>query len=277
MSLSIADAIRQAEVPDSDTPELDKEVLLCHVLNKDRAYLFTWPERILEQSQYDAFSILLERRNNGEPIAYLTGVREFWSLPLKVHPSTLIPRPDTERLVEVALELLPNKPTNVVDLGTGTGAIALALASERPLWSVMGIDQSEEAVELAKDNARINDLDRVAFKVGSWCEGLNPDSVDLMVSNPPYIAETDPHLSQGDVRFEPLSALVAAQNGLSDIVDIAQQSRVCLRLQGWLIVEHGFEQASDVRQIFKDCDYRDVTSYQDLSGNDRVTVGCWLG
>lgn len=277
MSRAIADVLRQAVLPESDTPELDKEVLLCHVLNKDRAYLYTWPEKALDQTQVSAFSALLRRRNNGEPIAYITGTREFWSLPLKVHPSTLIPRPDTERLVEVALELTPNKALNVVDLGTGTGAIALALASERELWSVIGIDQSEEAVCLAKENANLNGLERVQFRQGSWCAGLAADSVDLIVSNPPYIAETDPHLSQGDVRFEPLSALVAAQNGLSDIVEIAKQSSLCLKPQGWLMVEHGFEQASDVRKIFSGCGYGEVTSYQDLSGNDRVTVGRWLG
>lgn len=277
MSRAIADVLRQAALPESDTPELDKEVLLCHVLNKDRAYLYTWPEKELDQSQMSAFSALLNRRNSGEPIAYITGTREFWSLPLKVHPSTLIPRPDTERLVEVALELTSDNALSVVDLGTGTGAIALALASERVLWSVMGVDQSEDAVCLAKENARLNQLERVRFRKGSWCDGLAPVSVDLIVSNPPYIAETDPHLSQGDVRFEPLSALVAAQNGLSDIVDIAKQSSLCLKPQGWLMVEHGFEQASDVRKIFSGCGYGEVMSYQDLSGNDRVTVGRWQG
>lgn len=277
MTISIVDLLRQADLPGSDTPSLDKEVLLCHVLNKDRAYLYTWPEKKLDQSQVTAFLALLERRNTGEPVAYLTGTREFWSLPLKVHPSTLIPRPDTERLVEVALELTSHQPLNVVDLGTGTGAIALALASERELWTVTGIDQSQEAVCLATDNATLNQLERVAFEVGSWCDGLTPESVDLIVSNPPYIAASDPHLTQGDVRFEPLSALVAAQNGLSDIVEIAKQSSACLKPDGWLMVEHGFEQAANVRQIFKGCGYGEVTSYQDLSGNDRVTVGRWLG
>ncbi|MFD2231468.1 peptide chain release factor N(5)-glutamine methyltransferase [Alkalimarinus sediminis] len=277
MTVSIAELLRQAVLPESDTPELDKEVLLCYVLNKDRAYLYTWPEKTLDDAQLASFSSLLERRNSGEPIAYITGIREFWSLPLNVHPSTLIPRPDTERLVEVALELLPNKPLTVVDLGTGTGAIALALASEREQWSITGIDQSEEAVSLAKKNADLNQLQRVAFKVGSWCDSLAPESVDLIVSNPPYIAESDPHLTQGDVRFEPLTALVAAENGLSDIVDIAKQSSVCLKFHGWLMVEHGFEQASAVRQIFKGCGYGQVASYQDLSGNDRVTVGRWQG
>ncbi|WP_250655025.1 peptide chain release factor N(5)-glutamine methyltransferase [Alkalimarinus coralli] len=277
MSVSIADVLRQSELPESETPALDKEVLLCHVLNKDRTYLFTWPEKTLDEQQLSAFYALLERRQKGEPVAYLTGVREFWSLSLKVDQSTLIPRPDTERLVEVALEVMPDSPLNVVDLGTGTGAIALALASERKHWMLTGIDQSEEAVSLAKENASLNRLERVGFKVGSWCDGIPPRSVDLVVSNPPYIASTDPHLREGDVRFEPLSALVAEQNGLSDIVDIAKQSSECLTANGWLMIEHGFEQAAEVRRIFKGYGYTDVSSYQDLSGNDRVTIGRWPG
>ena len=279
---SITNCLKQVDLPESDTPALDAEILLCHVLGKERAYLYTWPEKELESCQLSEFEALLARRQKGEPVAYITGLREFWSLPLKVNASTLIPRPDTERLVEVALDTFSdsislNTPLNVVDLGTGTGAIALALASERPNWKVLGLDQSEAAVNLAKENAQLNHLEYVQFQSGSWCEGLPHNHFDLIISNPPYIVEADPHLSQGDVRFEPLSALVSPENGLLDIVQIAQQSSLCLKTGGWLMVEHGFEQAGAVRQIFKGYGYSEVSSYQDLSGNDRVTVACWKG
>ena len=279
---SIANTLKQVDLPESDTPALDAEILLCHVLGKDRVYLYTWPEKELERCQLSDFEILLSRRQKGEPVAYITGLREFWSLPLKVNSSTLIPRPDTERLVEVALDTFSdaislNTPLNVVDLGTGTGAIALALASECSSWKVLGVDQSEDAIELAKENAELNNLEQVQFQTGSWCKGLPHSYFDLIISNPPYIVEADPHLSQGDVRFEPLSALVSPENGLLDIIQIAQQSSLCLKPGGWLMVEHGFEQACAVRQIFKDCGYSEVLSYQDISGNDRVTVACWKG
>jgi len=276
---SIATILKQVDLPESDTPALDAEILLCHVLGKERVYLYTWPEKELDSQQQSEFSALIARRQKGEPVAYITGLREFWSLPLKVNESTLIPRPDTERLVEVALDtfsdsISSNTSLNVVDLGTGTGAIALALASECPSWKVIGVDQSEGAVSLAKENAQLNHLEHVKFQVGSWCEGLPHNYFDLIISNPPYIIEADPHLSQGDVRFEPLSALVSPENGLLDIVKIAQQSSLCLKSKGWLMVEHGFEQAGLVRQIFLENGYTSVSSYQDISGNDRVTIGC---
>ena len=279
MSSSIAYTLKQVDLPESDTPALDAEILLCHVLGKERVYLYTWPEKELESRQLSDFSALIARRQKGEPVAYITGFREFWSLPLKVNQSTLIPRPDTERLVEVALDtfseaITANIPLNIIDLGTGTGAIALALASECPLWQVMGVDQSEDAVSLAKENAQLNHLERIQFQVGSWCDGLPHNSFDLIISNPPYIVEADPHLTQGDVRFEPLSALVSPENGLLDIVKIAQQASHCLKSKGWLMVEHGFEQASLVRKIFVENGYVSVSSYQDISGNDRVTIGC---
>ncbi len=277
MSSTIAEILKHAELPESDTAALDAEVLLCHVLGKERVYLYTWPERELDSEQLSAFNQLLARRRQGEPVAYITGVREFWSLPLKVNPSTLIPRPDTERLVEVALEALSDGPFNVVDLGTGTGAIALALASERLNWQVTGVDQSADAVRLAQQNAQLNQLQRVQFREGSWCEDLPSASFDLIVSNPPYIADSDPHLSQGDVRFEPASALVSPEQGLQDIVQIAKQSTRCLKTGGWLMVEHGFEQACAVRKIFETEGYCSVSSFQDLSGNDRVTAGRWQG
>lgn len=276
---TIANLLKQVDLPESDTAVLDAEILLCHVLGKERVYLYTWPEKALSDQQVSEFSALIIRRQKGEPIAYITGSREFWSLSLKVNESTLIPRPDTERLIEVALDIFSNalsscEPLNIVDLGTGTGAIALALASECSYWKVMGVDQSEAAVELAKANAQLNNLGHVQFQVGSWCDGLPHEYFDLIISNPPYIVEADPHLLQGDVRFEPLSALVSPENGLLDIVQIAQQSSRCLKPNGWLMVEHGFEQASAVRQIFKAHGYSEISSYQDIPGNDRVTVGC---
>ncbi|UYI47813.1 peptide chain release factor N(5)-glutamine methyltransferase [Vibrio natriegens] len=259
-----------------ESPSLDAAVLLCHVLGKPRSYLLTWPERALEAEQQAQFEALLERRLAGEPVAYIIGEREFWSLPLKVSPSTLIPRPDTERLVEVALDKTFEQSGSILDLGTGTGAIALALASEMPKRQVMGVDLKQEARELAEYNAKQLNIKNVTFAQGSWFEPVVPGTkFALIVSNPPYIDEKDPHLAQGDVRFEPKSALVADEGGLADIRYISDIARQYLEEGGWLIFEHGYEQGQAVRDIMLRFGYQQVVTEQDCAGNDRVTLGCF--
>ncbi|HAD38526.1 MAG TPA: peptide chain release factor N(5)-glutamine methyltransferase, partial [Plesiomonas shigelloides] len=215
----------------------------------------------------------------GEPVAYVIGEREFWSLPLRVSPATLIPRPDTERLVEEALNRLPATRTQILDLGTGTGAIALALASERPDCQIIGIDVQPDAAALAASNAERLGINNARFLTGSWFEPLRAlvpaPRFALIASNPPYIDAKDPHLTQGDVRFEPRSALVADEQGLADIRVIAAQSREFLLPGGWLLVEHGWQQATAVQAIFHAAGYQQVETVQDYGGNDRVTLGCY--
>lgn len=258
----------------SETAALDCELLLCHCLGKERAYLYTWPEREIDNELEVKFNALLERRVNGEPIAYLTGTREFWSMSLRMNDSTLIPRPDTERLVEVALDLSLPQNTHVLDLGTGTGAIALALASEKSQWCVMGVDIAEDAVSLAQLNACDLKIDNAKFLQSNWFEKIALQKFDLIVSNPPYIGASDPHLAQGDVRFEPRRALVAAQNGFAAIIDIADTARRYLQRDGWLLFEHGYTQASAVRDLLLQLGYSDVSTWNDWGGNERVTGGC---
>lgn len=258
----------------SMSPSLDADVLLCHALDKPRSFLWTWPDKVLNDVEIAAFDVLLQRRLTGEPIAYIVGEREFWSLPLKVSPATLIPRPETEQLVEAALARLPESSCAVLDLGTGTGAIALALASERPDCAITGGDVREEAVALATENAQNLSIENAQFVLSSWFDVFTEgDQFALIVSNPPYIDETDPHLAQGDVRFEPSSALVAAEKGLADLRHIATESRK--HLHGWLLMEHGHQQGCAVRQILSDLGYEQVETLPDLAGLDRITLGRW--
>jgi release factor glutamine methyltransferase len=261
-----------------DSPQLDCAVLLCHILDKPRSYLLTWPEKKLNDFQVSKFDTLLARRLTGEPIAYIIGEREFWSLPLKVLPSTLIPRPDTERLVELALEKISVSANKVLDLGTGTGAIALAIASERQDIEVTGVDLRREVTALALENSQRLSIHNTRFVAGSWYSPLlENEAFNVIVSNPPYIDITDPHLVQGDVRFEPMSALVANDNGLADIRIISEQGRDHLYPNGWLLMEHGFEQGRDVRYILEQLGYQHISTSQDYAGLDRVTMGCWQG
>lgn len=257
----------------SDSPRLDTEIFLCHVLEKPSSYLMTWPEKALTPVQVERFTACMERRQQGEPVAYILGTQSFWTLDLEVSTDTLIPRADTEVLVEAALNLFPdNSPLRIADLGTGTGAIALALASERPAWEVWGCDRIEAAVGLAKRNQTRLGLPEVNFVQGSWLEPLS-GRFDMIVSNPPYIDQDDEHLQQGDVRFEPLSALVAAEEGLSDIMHIIHTAPDYLCEGGWLLFEHGYQQAAAVRKLFCDSGYQQVKTYQDYAGNDRVSLG----
>ncbi len=258
----------------SESPQLDAAVLLCHALDKPRSYLFTWPERIISDEEFAAFSQLLARRIDGEPVAYITGEREFWSLPLLVAPSTLIPRPDTERLVELALEKAQLIDGPILDLGTGTGAIALALASELPQRKIVGVDLQPDAVELAKRNAERLAIPNCDFYQSSWFDSLGSGTkFAVIVSNPPYIDKNDPHLSQGDVRFEPKTALIAPKNGLADICHISEHAREYLSDGGWLLFEHGFEQGQAVRDCLSELGYNCVETAQDYAGLERVTMG----
>ncbi|RPF19323.1 peptide chain release factor N(5)-glutamine methyltransferase [Vibrio crassostreae] len=269
-------AIVKLQEGDNTSPSIDAAVLLCHALDKPRSYLLTWPEKHLTSEQESEFNALLKRRLTGEPVAYIIGEREFWSLPLKVSPSTLIPRPDTERLVEVALDKTYGKQGAILDLGTGTGAIALALASEMPNRQVTGIDLRPEAQQLATENAKRLNITNATFLHGSWFEPLSSEEAvkfSLIVSNPPYIEKDDPHLSQGDVRFEPITALVAEEKGLADIRYISENARGFLENEGWLAFEHGYDQGLAVREIMQALGYLDVVTEKDYGGNDRVTLG----
>ncbi|UPR30936.1 peptide chain release factor N(5)-glutamine methyltransferase [Vibrio crassostreae] len=269
-------AIVKLQEGDNTSPSIDAAVLLCHALDKPRSYLLTWPEKHLTSEQESEFNALLKRRLTGEPVAYIIGEREFWSLPLKVSPSTLIPRPDTERLVEVALDKTYGKQGAILDLGTGTGAIALALASEMPNRQVTGIDLRPEAQQLATENAQRLNITNATFLYGSWFEPLSSEETvkfSLIVSNPPYIEKNDPHLSQGDVRFEPITALVAEEKGLADIRYISENARGFLENEGWLAFEHGYDQGLAVREIMQALGYLDVVTEKDYGGNDRVTLG----
>ncbi|MEE1867621.1 MULTISPECIES: peptide chain release factor N(5)-glutamine methyltransferase [Pseudomonas] len=269
----IASLLRAAELPDSPTARLDVELLLAAAIGKSRSYLHTWPERIVSSEAALTFAQYLQRRRSGEPVAYILGQQGFWNLDLEVAPHTLIPRPDTELLVETALELLPREPVQVLDLGTGTGAIALALASERPQWQVMAVDRVLEAVALAERNRQRLQLDNVQVRSSHWFDSVDGERFDLIVSNPPYIAALDPHLQSGDVRFEPSSALVAGADGLDDLRTIISQAPAHLKPGAWLLLEHGFDQAALVRELLALHDFEQIESRIDLGGHERISLG----
>lgn len=272
---SIQSLLDSATLPDSPTARLDAELLLSAALDKPRSYLRTWPEHEPGAEQLSAFATMLERRRVGEPVAYILGHQGFWSLDLEVAPHTLIPRPDTELLVETALQLAPATPQRVLDLGTGTGAIALALASERGGWKVTGVDRIAEAVELAERNRQRLKLSNAEFRQSSWFDALAGERFDLIVSNPPYIATADRHLDEGDVRFEPMSALVAGADGLDDIRQIIDQAPGHLEAGGWLLLEHGYDQAEAVRGLLSAAGFAAVVSRRDLGGHERISLGQW--
>nr|WP_051202053.1 peptide chain release factor N(5)-glutamine methyltransferase [Ferrimonas senticii] len=267
-------AAAAARLSDSDSAQLDAELIVLKHLAKPRSFIFTWPEHQLDDALMAAIEPDLVRREAGEPVAHIIGEREFWSLPLKVNASTLIPRPDTESLVEAALALPLPANARVVDLGTGTGAIALALKSEMPGWQVEAVEFNPDAVALARSNAQALGLD-VTVHHGSWFAPLAAKQFDLIISNPPYIDGDDHHLGQGDVRFEPLSALVAPNHGLADIEHIAAESVKHLNQGGFLMVEHGYDQGATVPPIFRNVGFTEVTLGQDYGGRDRFTLGHW--
>ena len=257
-----------------DSPRLDAELLLSHLTGLSRTHFRAWPERTMTPAQAEAFGALVAERAAGTPVAYLLGHQEFWSLPLRVSRSTLIPRPDTECLVEAALALPLPGDARVLDLGTGTGAIALALASEQPGWQITACDCVDEAVALARHNAGALGL-RVEVVASTWFSGLAPARYDLIVSNPPYIASGDGHLNEGDVRFEPASALVSGRDGLDDLRQIVAQAPGWLGAGGWLLVEHGYVQARAVAALFRQRGFSGVRSLQDYGRRDRTTLGQW--
>ena len=276
--MQIKEALQQSQrlQTSSDSPAVDIELLLCHVLQKPRTYLFTWPERALSDVELQAFEQALSRRIQGEPVAHIIGMRGFWSFDLEVSTQTLIPRADTEVLVEKALELCPQANARVADLGAGTGAIAPALASEKPQWQVVASDFIVEAVALAERNRARLQIGNVSFVQGSWFEP-HSGRYDLIVSNPPYIDPDDQHLSQGDLRFEPLTALTAENQGLADIEWIIAQAPAYLKPQGLLMFEHGYDQGESCRQLLQAAGFVAVATAKDYGHNDRISYGYWPG
>ena len=259
----------------SDTPRLDAEVLMRQVLRVNAAGLIARSADCLNEKDMQAFRRLLERRITGEPIAYITGEREFWSLSLRVTPDTLIPRPETERLVELALARIPvDANWTIVDLGTGTGAIALAIARERPRCQLIATDQSRPALAVARENAQIHGIENIRFVHADWLDFEHEQRYPLIVSNPPYIENNDPHLEQGDVRFEPDSALASGVDGLDDIRRIAEEALPRLTESGCLLLECGHDQGKAATALLRKLGYEEVFCEKDLAGRDRVLGGC---
>ncbi|WP_116368545.1 peptide chain release factor N(5)-glutamine methyltransferase [Parahaliea mediterranea] len=261
-----------ADLP-TESPARDAEVLLCHCLQRDRTWLYTWPEKPVDAANEQRFRALLARRRQGEPVAHLTGQRDFWTLSLAVTPDTLIPRPDTETLVSWALELPLQEQARVLDLGTGSGAIALALASERAGWQVTATDASAAALAVAQRNIAHCCPGRVRTLQGSWFAPLAGERFDLIVSNPPYIEAADAHLASGDVRFEPRSALVAGASGLDDLQAIISGAPAHLAPGAYLLLEHGYRQGEAVRNLLTQAGFEAVATRRDLGGNERVSGG----
>lgn len=271
VALALRDGASSIEGPSS---RADAELLLAHAVGQPRSWLYAHSNDGLDEDQARAFAGLLDRRRRGEPVAHILGVREFWSLELAVTPDTLIPRPETELLVELALRELPvDSSARVLDLGTGSGAIALALAHERPRADVTAIDADARTLAVAQKNAARLDLARVRFLLGNWYSAVAGERYHLIVSNPPYIADADPHLLRGDLRFEPRSALASGADGLDAIRVIAAGSPRQLHAGGCLLLEHGFEQGAAVRGLLAAAGLADVATITDLEGRDRVTRG----
>ena len=252
----------------------DAGVLLCHVIGRDPAYLIAHPEMRLRPDEHESLSALIERRVRGEPVAYLTGEREFYGRTFRVTPAVLIPRPETELLVDLALERLPRAAAaRVLDAGTGSGCIAIAIASERSHCKILALDQSSEALGVARRNAVSLGVGNVAFLQSDWFSALGRERFDIIVSNPPYVARADPHLQDGDARFEPLAALEAGAEGLEAIERIVAEAKPHLIAGGWLLFEHGYDQAARARQLLQAAGYDDVFSARDLAGIERVAGG----
>jgi release factor glutamine methyltransferase len=270
LDAAIANA-RERLAPTSDSARLDAEILLCQTIDMPRSYLFAHPEDELDTLTRERFEALLQRRIDGEPMSYITGTREFWSRELLVSRATLVPRPETELLVELALREIPRKAEwQILDLGTGSGAIAISIAAERLKCTVTATDISPEALAVARENARQADLANITCLEGSWTAPVAGQRFQIIVSNPPYVRSKDAAL--GDLRFEPLSALVSGVDGLDDIRILATDSVPILAPEGWLMMEHGADQHDDVAAILKAAGWTDITCHSDLAGKPRVTV-----
>lgn len=273
-TLAHALACAVASLDADRSARLDAELLLARVLERPRAWLYAHRDDRLDDAAFAAFQALIARRADGVPVAYLLGRCGFWSLELVVDADTLIPRPETELLVELALARLSReRGASVADLGTGSGAIALALAAQRPLARILATDVSTAALAVAQRNAEALRLDQVCFREGAWYAPLAGERFDLIVSNPPYLAEDDPHLLQGDLRFEPRCALVSGADGLEAIREITRSALVHLQLKGWLLVEHGWTQGAAVRELFARAGLVEVETACDLEQRERVTLG----
>ncbi|MBA3023440.1 MAG: peptide chain release factor N(5)-glutamine methyltransferase [Gammaproteobacteria bacterium] len=270
-------AIRQTLGLEQDEARSEVQVLLQTALGVNRAYLLAHPERVLTEQELSRYQASLQRRLQGEPLAYILGEREFFGLNFKVTPATLIPRPDTELLVELALARISSAGCRVLDLGTGSGAIALAIAHARPDAEVMAVDASEPALSVALENARRLQIRNTSFVSSDWFSALAGQRFDLIVSNPPYIAENDRHLAQGDLRFEPATALASGSDGLHDIRRIISEAGAHLAAGGWLMLEHGYDQAEQVRALLLKAGFKNVRSDKDLAGIERVSGGQYAG
>ena len=283
MSQTLADALRHAtailEQSGLDSARIDAELLLAFVLERDRTWLRTWPETPLSTAQQQHFDTLLQRRRQGEPVAYILGQRAFWSLDLKVTPATLIPRPETELLVEEALKRIPQTAEwTIPDLGTGSGAIALAIARERPRCTLIATDRSAAALQIARQNARDHDIDNVRFLAGDWLRPFAPGfQTGMILCNPPYVRQDDPHLERGDLRFEPRSALAAGAEGLDDLQRIIADAPTHLKPGGWLLLEHGYHQQAAVERLLAQQGYRPLHCLPDLAGQPRLSLAQWPG
>ncbi len=258
-------------------PRLDAEILLASVLDVSRAYLKTWPEKKLTAKQQENFQAFIAKRQQGQPVAYLLGQWEFWSLPIKVTPATLIPRPETECLVELALEKCTMEKAVAVDLGTGSGAIALALAVEKPQWTLWASDISEAALAVAMTNVEQLGLRNINTLLSDWFSALPDIQFDLVVANPPYIDQQDPQLQNDVINWEPRGALIAEAEGLADLENIIRNAPAFLTPGAWLILEHGYNQAERVAGLFRQHGYEQISTKKDLEGRDRVTCGQWSG
>lgn len=258
----------------SESPMLDAELLLSYVLAESRAHLHAWPEKVLTLEQTRQFETCLKRRIGGEPVSYVTGTKEFWSLNFKVTRDTLIPRPETELLVETVLRLFPeNNQLTLADLGTGSGAVAIALAYERPRWQIHATDINPQTLAIATENAAQFNIKNISFHIGSWLSALPVKKFDVIVSNPPYISEQEWQHFQNGLAHEPVSALLSENEGLADVEEIMSSADKYLEAGGYLILEHGYEQGDKVRQLFASYGYKSVETVRDLAGHERVSLG----